>query len=77
MAEYRRRGARMILVAGFVMLACGLFMIIIWFTDPDRRGAPIGVTFIGSGAAFIAVAGAIARKAATAGETAPEDGKRA
>lgn len=69
----------MMLVAGFVMLACGLFMIIIWFTDPDRRGAPIGVTFVSSGAAFVAVSGVIARKAA-ADEAArtqpPADGGR-
>ena len=79
MAEDRRRRARMMLVAGFVMLACGLVMTIIWFTDPDRRGAPVGVTCVSLGAVFVAVSGAIARKAA-ADEAArtqpPADGGR-
>jgi hypothetical protein len=70
MARDRRRGARMMGVAGLVMLAVGLFMIIIWFTDPDRRGAPIGVTFVGLGVAFFAVSTVIARKAAAADEAA-------
>ena len=56
-----RRGARMMGVAGIVMLACGLFMIIIWFTY-RATGAPIGVTFVGLGVAFFAVSGVMARK---------------
>jgi hypothetical protein len=70
MAKDLRRGARIMVVTGFVMLAGGLFMIIIWFTDPDRRGVPIGVTFVGMGAAFFAISGVFARKAAAADEAA-------
>ena len=70
MAEDRRRRARIMRVAGFVMLAAGLFMIIIWFTDPGRRGVPIGLTFVGSGTAIFAVSRVIARKAAAADEAA-------
>jgi hypothetical protein len=70
MAKDRRRGARMMGVASLVMLAGGLFMIIIWFTDPDRRGAPIGVTFVGLGVLFFAVSRVIARRAAAADEAA-------
>jgi hypothetical protein len=69
----------MMLVAGFVWLACGLFMIILWFTDPDRKGAPIGVTFVALGAAFVAISGVIARKAAAeeaARTQPPADGGR-
>ena len=68
MAEDRKRGARMMGVAGIVMLACGLFMIIIWFTDPDRRGTPIGVIFVSLGVIFFSVSGVLARKAAAADE---------
>jgi hypothetical protein len=79
MAGDRRRGARVMLVAGFVMLAFGLFMVVIWFTDPDRRGVPIGVTFASLGVTFLAISGVLARKAAAeeaARTQPPADGSR-